>query len=79
MNNNQQDIKTLTKNRDFLKGILIGTCILWICILAAAFYFYSKKGNVALFIPVCSLIVVFLPIYLRFKSMDANVKSQKLD
>lgn len=75
----KQDLKTLTKNRGFFKGLLIGGCILWLFILAAAFYFYSKKGNVALFIPVFSLIVVFLPIYLRFKTMDAGIKSQKLD
>jgi len=74
-----QDVKTLTKQRDFLKGLLIGACILWLFILVAAIYFYSKKDNIALFIPVLSLIVVFLPIFLRFKTLDAEIKSRKLD
>lgn len=78
MNNNPQNLKTVIKQRNFLKGLLIGTLILWIFILAAAFYFYSKKDNVALFIPVCSLIVVFLPIFLRFRSLDAEIKSKEL-
>lgn len=75
---NQQDLKTLTKNRDFFKGLLIGACILWLFVLAAGFYFYSKKGNMALFIPVFSLIVVFFPIYQRYKIMDGEIKSKKL-
>jgi hypothetical protein len=78
MNNNQQDLKTSTKQRDFFKGLLIGACILWLLILAAAIYFYSKKDNIALFIPAFSLIVVFLPVYLRFKSLDAKIKSKKI-
>ncbi|TDQ08328.1 hypothetical protein [Pedobacter metabolipauper] len=73
-----KDLKGLTKQRDFFKGLLIGACILWLFILAAAIYFYSKKDNIALFIPVFSLIVVFLPIFLRFKSLDAEIKSKKL-
>jgi len=79
MINNQPELETLTKNRDLFKGLLIGACILWVFILAAAFYFYSKKGSIALFVPVFTLIVVFLPIYLRFKTLDTEIKSKKPD
>lgn len=75
---NPQDPKTLTKQRDLFKGLLIGTCILWIFMLIAAFYFYFKKDNIALFIPVFSLIAVFVPIYLRFKTLTTEVKSKGL-
>lgn len=75
----QSDLKKLTKNRDFFKGLIIGASILWLFIVAAAFFFYAKKGNIALFIPVFSLIVVFLPIYLRFKSLDTEIKSKNAD
>lgn len=74
---NSQDLKTLTKQRDFFKGLLIGVCILWPFILAAAFYFYYKKDNIALFIPSITVFIGFLPIYLRFKSLDAEIKSKK--
>ena len=75
---NPQDPKTLTKQRDLFKGLLIGACILWIFMLVAAFYFYFKKDNIALFIPVFSLIAVFVPIYLRFKTLNTEVKSKGL-
>lgn len=75
---NPQDLKTLIKQRDFFKGILIGVCILWPFILAAAVYFYYKKDNIALFIPSVTVFIGFLPIYLRFKSLDAEIKSKKL-
>ena len=75
---NSQDPKTLTKQRDLFKGLLIGAFILWISMLIAAFYFYFKKDNIALFIPVFSLIAVFVPIYLRFKTLNTEVKSKGL-
>ena len=74
---NPQDLKTMTKQRDFFKGVLIAIGILWPFILAAAFYFYYKKGNVALFIPTFTIILGFLPVFLRFKSLDAEIKSKK--
>lgn len=79
MINNQPELETLTKNRNLLKGIMIGAGILWLFVVAAAFYFYSKKGNMALFVPVFSLIVVFLPVYMRFKTLDGEIKSKRLD
>lgn len=75
---NPQNLKTLIKQRDFFKGLLIGVCILWPFILAAAIYFYYKKNSVALFIPSITVFIGFLPIYLRFKSLDAEIKSKKL-
>ncbi len=71
-----QDLKSLIKQKDFFKGILIGISILWPCILAAAIYFYYKKANVALFLPVVTIILAFLPVYLRFKSLSAEIKSK---
>jgi len=76
MNNDQKDIKTLTKNRDLYKVLLICACIIWPCILIAAIYFYSKKGSIALFIPVFTLIVVLFPIFFQFKSLNAEVNSR---
>ena len=76
---NPQDPKTLTKQRDLFKGLLIGACILWIFMLIAAFYFYFKKDNIALFIPVFSLIAVFVPIYLRFKTLNTEIKSKGIN
>lgn len=76
---NPQDLKTLKKQRDFFKGLLIGACILWPFVLAAAIYFYYKKDNVALFIPTMTLIVGFLPIYLRVKTLSAEIKSKELN
>jgi len=76
---NQSELKTLTNKRDFFKGLLIGACILWIGIVAAAFYFYFKTGNVALFVPIFGLIVVFIPIFQRFKILDGEIKSKKLN
>jgi len=73
-----RDLKRLTKKRDFLKGVLIGTCILWSCILAAAIYFYYKKSNIALFLPAVTIILGFLPIYLRFKALSSEIKVKKL-
>jgi len=75
---NPQDLNTLIKQKDFFKGVLIGVCILWPFVLAAAIYFYYKKGNVALFIPSITIFVSFLPIYLRFKTLSSEIKSKKL-
>ncbi len=74
----QQDIQTLTKQRDFFKGVLIAACILWPFIFLAAIYFYYKKDSIALFIPSVTIFVGFLPIYLRFKTLNAELKSKKL-
>ncbi|EDM38510.1 hypothetical protein PBAL39_20595 [Pedobacter sp. BAL39] len=73
-----QDLKQLTKQRDFFKGILIAACILWPFVIAAAIYFYYKKGNIALFIPACTIFIGFLPIYLRFKALSSEIKAKKL-
>lgn len=75
---NHQDLKPLIKQRDFFKGLLIGVFILWPCILAAAVYFYYKKGNIALFLPAVTIILGFLPVYLRFKTLSSEIKSKKL-
>lgn len=75
---NPQDLKTLTKQRDFFKGVLIGVCILWPFILAAAIYFYYKKDNIALFIPSITIFISFLPIYLRFKTLNSEIKAKEL-
>jgi len=79
MSNNQPALTKLSRQRDFFKGLLIGACILWLFVLAAAIFFYSKKHSIALFIPVFSLIAVFLPIYMRFKTLDAAIKSKQSD
>jgi len=75
---NPQDLKTLIKQRDFFKGLLIGVCILWPCILAAAIYFYFKKGNIALFLPALTIILGFIPVYLRVKTLNTEIKSKEL-
>ena len=71
-----QELKTLTKQRDFFKSLLIAACFLWPCILVAAIYFYHKKGNIALFIPVLTIILCLLPVYLRVKTLKAEIKSK---
>ena len=71
-----QNLKTLTKQRDFFKGLLIGVGILWPLIIAAAFYFFYKKKSITLFFPSITVFIGFLPIYLRFKSLDAEIKSK---
>ncbi|TDO23790.1 hypothetical protein CLV32_0075 [Pedobacter duraquae] len=73
----QQDLKTLIRQRDFFKGILIGVCILWPFIFAAAIYFYYKKGNIALFIPSITILISFLPIYLRLKALSSDIKAKE--
>lgn len=73
-----KEFKTLIKKRDFFKGLLIGVCILWPCILAAAIYFYYKKGTVALFLPTVTIILGFLPVYLRVKTLNAEIKSKEI-
>lgn len=75
---NPQDLKTLIKQRNFLKGVLIGICILWPFVLAAAIYFYYKKDNIALFIPSITIFISFLPIYLRIKTLTSEIKSKEL-
>ena len=75
---NLQDLKTLIKQRDFFKGVLIGVCILWPFILAAAIYFYYKKDNIALFIPSITIFISFLPIYLRFKTLTSEITAKEL-
>lgn len=75
---NPQDLKTLIKQRDFFKGVLIGVCILWPCILAAAIYFYFKKGNIALFLPALTIILAFLPVYLRVRTLNTEIKAKEL-
>ncbi|RZL64149.1 MAG: hypothetical protein EOO93_07360 [Pedobacter sp.] len=75
---NTQDSKKQIKQRDFFKGVLIGACILWPCIVVAAIYFYYKKGNIALFFPALTIFLSFLPVYLRFKTLDSEVKEKKL-
>jgi len=76
MVNDQKDIKTLTKTRDLYKSLLISVCILWTCIFIAALYFYSKKGNIALFIPAFTSIAIWFPVYIRFRSLNAKVRSR---
>ncbi|RZJ86734.1 MAG: hypothetical protein EOO20_17660 [Chryseobacterium sp.] len=73
-----QDLNTMIKQRDFFKGILIAAGILWPCIIAAAIYFYFKKNSIALFIPAFTIFLSFLPIYLRLKSLNAEIKSKQL-
>ena len=75
---NLQDLKTLIKQRDFFKGVLIGVCILWPFILAAAIYFYYKKDNIALFIASITIFISFLPIYLRFKTLTSEITAKEL-
>lgn len=70
------NIKKLTKTIDIFEGLLIGAYILWFLILFTAIYSYTKKDSIALFIPVCTLIVVFLPIYQRIKALDIEIKSK---
>jgi len=74
---NPQDLKALSKQRDFFKGVLIAVCILWPFILAAAIYFYYKKGNIALFIPSITIFISFLPIYLRYKTLNSEIKAKE--
>ena len=76
MNDDRKDLNKLIKNRDIYKALLICAFILWPCILIAAIYFYSKKGSIALFIPVFTLIAVFVPVYMQFRSLNAEVKSK---
>jgi len=71
-----QELKTLTKQRDLFKSSLIAACILWPFILVAAIYFYHKKGNIALFIPVLTIIICLLAVYLRVKTLNAKIKSK---
>jgi len=71
-----QDLKIMTKQRDLFKAVLIAICILSPCILAAAIYFYFKKSNIALFIPAVTIILAAIPVYLRFKSLDAELKTK---
>jgi archaellum biogenesis protein FlaJ (TadC family) len=73
---NPQDLTTLTKQRDIFKSLLISFCILWPCILVAAIYFYHKKENIALFIPVVTIVLGLLPVYLRFKTLNAEIRSR---
>jgi len=75
MDKNDAETQKLIKTRDLLKGVLIGGCFLWIAMVIAAVYFYSKTNNVALFVPVFSLIVVFFPVYQRMKKLDGEIKS----
>lgn len=75
MDENHEETQELIKTRDLLKGVLIGGCFLWIAMLVAAIYFYSKTNNMALGVPVFSLIVVFFPIYQRMKKLDVEIKS----
>jgi len=71
-----QDLKIMTKQRDLFKAVLIAICILCPCILAAAIYFYFRKSNIALFIPAVTIILAAIPVYLRFKSLDAELKTK---
>ncbi|SDC23265.1 hypothetical protein SAMN04488024_101583 [Pedobacter soli] len=77
MTTEQTALKKLIKQRDLFKGLLIGACILWPIILSAAVYFYYKKNNTALFIPVCTMVAIFLPVYLRLNALNAEVKSRQ--
>ena len=70
------DLKVMAKQRDLFKAVLIAICILWPCILAAAIYFYYKKSNIALFLPAVTIILAALPVYLRFKSLNAELKTK---
>lgn len=73
-----KELKTLIKQRNFFKGVLIGVSILWPFILAAAIYFYYKKDSIALFLPAVTIILSFLPVYLRVKALNAEIRSNEL-
>jgi membrane-bound metal-dependent hydrolase YbcI (DUF457 family) len=73
----QTDLKKLIRHRDFFKSLLIAACILWIFILAMAFYLYFKKGDRTLLIPLFALIMVFLPVTLRIRTLEAEIKSRE--
>lgn len=73
---NQPEIQKLIRTKNLLKGVLIGVGILWIAMIIAAIYFYSKTNNIALFTPVFFIIVVFFPIFQRMKALEGEIKSK---
>ncbi|QOW11533.1 hypothetical protein Q73A0000_14715 [Kaistella flava (ex Peng et al. 2021)] len=74
--------KKLIKQRDFLKGVLIGmyvVCFMLIVLLLYIFFFKEvAKISIGSFIPVFLLPVITLPLLFQVNSLNKEIKSRNL-
>lgn len=74
--------KKLIKQRDLLKGVLIGMYVVCFLSIVALLYIFFNKGfssiSIATFIPVFMLPVITLPLLLQVKTLNKEVKSRNL-
>lgn len=66
----------LLKRKKLFKGVLTGVGIMWVLLLGAAIYFYGKKSNVALFVPLIALPVTLQPAMMHIKALEKELKSR---
>ena len=74
--------KKLIKQRDLLKGVLIGMYVVCFLSIVALLYIFFNKGfssiSIATFIPVFMLPVITLPLLLQVKTLNKEVKARNL-
>lgn len=74
--------KKLIKQRDLLKGVLIGMYVVCFLSIVALLYIFFNKGfssiSIATFIPVFMLPVITLPLLLQVNTLNKEVKSRNL-
>ncbi|MBE8725825.1 hypothetical protein [Flavobacterium hungaricum] len=69
----------LIKRKQLLKGVLIGSAIVWFSLIGAIFFLLIKKSNSFLpgMIPVFALPVVLMPLFIHLGQLSKEIKSRK--
>lgn len=69
----------LTKRKQLLKGVLIGSAIVWLSLIGTVFFLLLKKSNSLLpgMIPVFAFPVVLTPLFIHLGQLSKEIKSRK--
>jgi hypothetical protein len=69
----------LVKRKQLLKGVLIGSAIVWLSLIGAVFFLLIKKANNLSpgLIPVLALPVVLMPLFIHLGQISKEIKSRK--
>lgn len=69
----------LVKRKQLLKGVLIGSAIVWLALIGAVFFLLIKKSNSLLpgMILVFAFPVVLLPLFIDLGQLSKEIKLEK--
>jgi len=80
--NKELSDEKLLKKRNLLKSASIGLGIVYVLAIAILIYLFTTKGTknipLAVFIPIFTLITVFIPLLVSLSLLNKEIKSRNL-